>query len=207
MVRQLTVFFLLIPVWVTSAHADQTQVLNAMAQGDYQRAATMLQAMANNGDPAAQYNLALLYQQGNGVLPDKNLSNYWMSMAARQGMAQAYARLNSNSIKPTQTTVAVKLSVSPEEWVATQNPKYYTLQLASSTNKQLIDKYYQENELEGHAGYYRSKREGEEWYALVYGAYPSVQDAKDAIETLPQDLKKWSPWVRNIKSIHRIMLH
>ena len=207
MVRQLTVFFLLIPVWVMSAHADQTQVLNAMAQGDYQRAAAMLQAMANNGDAEAQYNLALLYQQGNGVLPDKNLSNYWLAMAARQGMAQAYARLNSNSIQPTQTTMTVKLSVSPEEWVATQNPKYYTLQLASSTNQQLIDKYYRENALEGHAGYYRSKREGEEWYALVYGAYPSVQDAKDAIETLPQDLKKWSPWVRNIKSIHRIMLH
>ena len=207
MVRQLTVLFLLIPAWVMSAHADQTQVLNAMAQGDYQRAAAMLQAMANNGDAEAQYNLALLYQQGNGVLPDKNLSNYWLAMAARQGMAQAYARLNSNSIKPTQKTMAVKLSVSPEEWVATQNPKYYTLQLASSTNQQLIDKYYRENELEGHAGYYRSKREGEEWYALVYGAYPSVQDAKDAIETLPQDLKKWSPWVRNIKSIHRIMLH
>lgn len=207
MVRQLTLFFLLISVWVMSAHADQSQVLNAMAQGDYQRAAAMLQAMANNGDAAAQYNLALLYQQGNGVLPDKNLSNYWLAMAARQGMAQAYARLNSNSIKPTQRTMAVKLSVSPEEWVATQNPKYYTLQLASSTNQQLIDKYYRENELEGHAGYYRSKREGEEWFALVYGAYPSVQDAKDAIETLPQDLKKWSPWVRNIKSIHRIMLH
>ena len=207
MVRQLTLFFLLIPVWVMSAHADQSQVLNAMAQGDYQRAAAMLQAMANNGDAEAQYNLALLYQQGNGVLPDKNLSNYWLAMAARQGMAQAYARLNSNSIKPTQRTMSVKLSVSPEEWVATQNPKYYTLQLASSTNQQLIDKYYRENELEGHAGYYRSKREGEEWFALVYGAYPSVQDAKDAIETLPQDLKKWSPWVRNIKSIHRIMLH
>ena len=206
MVRKFTVLSLLIAVWVTSAHADQTEALNAMAHGDYQRAASLLQAMANNGDAEAQYNLALLYQQGNGVLPDKNLSNYWLAMAARQGLAQAYARLNSNSIKPTQTTMAVKLALTPEEWVASQNPKYYTLQLASSTNQQLIDKYYRENELQGHAGYYRSKREGEEWYALVYGAYPSVQDAKDAIETLPQDLKKWSPWVRNIKSIHRIML-
>jgi septal ring-binding cell division protein DamX len=207
MVRIITVIFLLIPVGVMDAYADQTQVFNAMAQGDYQRAAAMLQTMANNGDVEAQYNLALLYLKGNGVNPDKNLSNYWLSMAARQGLAPAYARLNSNSVKPTQASIAVKLAVSPEEWVATQNPKYYTLQLASSTNQQLIEKYYQENELEGHAGYYRSKREGEEWYALVYGAYPSVSDAKDAIETLPQDLKKWSPWVRNIKSIHRIMLH
>ena len=207
MVRIIHVLSLVMPLWVANVYADQSLALSALAQGDYQKAAAILQTMANDGDAEAQFNLALLYQQGRGVNPDNNLSSYWLAMAARQGLAQAYARLNNNSIKPTQMAAKVKLSLSPEEWVATQDPKHYTLQLASSTNQQLIDKYYLENELAGQAGYYRSKREGEEWYALVYGSYPSVQAAKDAIETLPQDLKKWSPWVRNIKSIHRIMLH
>lgn len=208
MVR-LVYFFVAISIcWVNQVHADQTQALSAMAQGDYQRAAMILQTMANNGDAEAQYNLALLYQKGAGVRPDNNLSTYWLAMAARQGLAQAYARLNSKSVSPGEQVLSkVSLALGPEEWVASQEPAYYTLQLASSTNKQLIAKYYAENNLDGKAGYYRSKREGEEWYALVYGAYPSVQDAKDAIDTLPNDLKKWSPWVRNIKSIHRIMLH
>jgi len=207
MVRVAYIFLAISICWTKPVFADQSQALSAMAQGDYQRAAAILLTQANNGDAEAQYNLALLYQQGTGVNPDKNISNYWLAMAARQGLAQAYARLNSNSIKPTAQTIKTKISLGPEEWVASQDPNYYTLQLASSTNQQLIEKYYNENNLDGRAGYYRSKREGEEWYALVYGAYPSVQDAKDAIETLPDDLKKWSPWVRNIKSIHRIMLH
>lgn len=206
MVRILTILLLAVPLLSAPAYADQSLALNALARGDYQKAASILQAMANDGDAEAQFNLALMYQQGRGVNPDNNLSSYWLAMAARQGLAQAYARLNNNSVKPTRMAMKVKLSLSAEEWIAAQNPKYYTLQLASSTNQQLIAKYYQENELAGQAGYYRSKREGEEWYALVYGTYPSVQAAKDAIETLPQDLKKWSPWVRNIKSIHRIML-
>ena len=192
MVRLKSVFILLMLFGTTGVLADQSQVLSAMA---------------NNGDAEAQYNLALLYQQGNGVNPDSNLSRYWLAMAARQGLAQAYAQLNNKSVKPTTTSSPVNLNLSPEQWVAEQNPQFYTLQLASSTNKHLIEKYYEENQLTGKAGYYRSRREGEEWYALIYGAYPSVNEAKAAIENLPQDLKKWSPWVRNIKSIHKIMLH
>ena len=107
---------------------------------------------------------------------------------------------------PTTEAAPVNLVLGPQEWVAAQNPNYYTLQLASSTNQALIQKYYGENNLAGKAGYYHSKRSGEDWYALVYGAYPTVQDAKAAIGNLPEDLKKWSPWVRNIKSIHKIMV-
>ena len=154
----------------------------------------------------AQYNLALLYQNGSGVNQDQNLARYWLTMAARQGMAQAYRRLNDQSLKPTNQRIAVKLEVSPQQWVAVQNPKFYTLQLASSTNEALIQKYYAQNNLQGVAGYYSSMRSGERWYALVYGAYPSVNEAKAAISNLPQDLRKWSPWVRNIRSIHKIML-
>ncbi|MGD8784505.1 MAG: SPOR domain-containing protein, partial [Thioalkalispiraceae bacterium] len=60
--------------------------------------------------------------------------------------------------------------------------------------------------LQGKAGYYSSMRQGERWYALVYGSYSSVNEAKAAISDLPQDLRKWSPWVRNIRSIHKIMV-
>lgn len=199
-------------LFLPTAFADREQALQAQARGDYSNAAKLWTQLANEGDPLAQYNLALLYQRGAGVTVDNNLFKYWLSMAARQGMVEAYSRINNQSLQPTRRLAAAPTSVvsasantGPEAWVAAQNPNYYTLQLASSTNAQLIEKYYSENDLVGKAGYYRSQREGEDWYALVYGAYPTVQDAKDAIDSLPEDLKKWSPWVRNIKSIHKIM--
>lgn len=180
--------------------------LEAHSKKDFQVAARLWQELANEGDVVAQYNLSLLYENGSGVNQDKNLARYWLTMAARQGMVQAYHRLNARSVNPTSERVAVQLITTPQEWVAAQSPKYYTLQLASSTNQALIRKYYDENNLQGKAGYYSSMRTGERWYALVYGAYPSVNEAKAAIADLPQDLRKWSPWVRNIRSIHKIML-
>jgi len=204
MVIRLVIIFLSTLLYTSTASADRRQALAAQAAGDYTTAVTVWQGLANQGDPVAQYNLSLLYRQGAGVNIDNNLSRYWLSMAARQGMAEAYAQINAGSLRPTSQTAAVTQQATAQDWLAAQNPAWYTLQLASSTNRQLIEKYYQENNLAGKAGYYRSRREGEDWYALVYGAYPSVQDAKDAIDQLPEDLKKWSPWVRNIDAIHRI---
>lgn len=201
-------FFCFIVLFSAAANcfADRAQALSAQSQGDFTTAAKVWQEMANSGDPVAQYNLALLYQKGTGVTQDGNMFRYWLSMSARNGIVEAYRLLNNSSIKPTAERIAVKVQLSPMDWIATQNPSYYTLQLASSTNEQLIEKYYTENALTGKAGYYRSLREGEHWYALVYGAYPSVNDAKEAIADLPENLKKWSPWVRNIKSIHKLMV-
>lgn len=197
---------LLATLFAANAVADQQQAITAQEQGNFTQAAKLWLPLANDGNPVAQFNLALLYKKGEGVTADENLSRYWFSMAARQGMADAYAEINPKAVTPTKTPASVSLTLSPEAWVAAQNPSYYTLQLASSTNESLIKKYYNANNLVGKAGFYRSRRSGEDWYSLVFGAYPSVQAAKAAIQNLPADLKKWSPWVRNIKSIHKIML-
>lgn len=192
---------------VTSvALADRDQALQAQMRGDYNNAAKLWVQLANEGDPLAEFNLAFLYKRGAGVLQDSNLSQYWLQMAARKGLVGAYASVNPKAMQPGNNSVAVPPVVGPQDWVAIQKPSYYTLQLASSTNQALIQKYYTENNLQGKAGYYRSRRSGEDWYALVYGAYPTVPDAKQAVENLPDNLKKWSPWVRNIKSIQRIMV-
>lgn len=198
--------FLLSLSYATNAFADREQALQAQARGDYNNAAKLWLQLANAGDPLAEFNLALLYERGAGVIEDDNLSRYWLQMAARKGLVEAYTSINAQGMQPTNAPAFVKAVMGPQEWVAAQNPNNYTLQLASSTKQSLIQKYYTENNLQGRAGYYRTKRSGEDWYALVYGAYPTIQEAKMAIENLPADLKKWSPWVRNIKSIHRIMI-
>lgn len=206
--KQTVLALLMSLFFIGNALADRQQALTTQASGDYANAAKLWLQMANDGDPLAQYNLALLYERGVGVIPDNNLTRYWFSMAARHGMVEAYSIVNAQSVQPMTRSPSkyASFSTGPEEWVTTQNPNYYTLQLASSTNKALIEKYYGENDLIGKAGYYRSRRAGEDWYALVYGAYPSMQEANAAIVNLPADLKKWSPWVRNIKSIQRIMM-
>lgn len=183
-------------------HSD---ALEAMEGGNYTVALQSWHELASDGDAVAQYNLGILYRRGLGVIRDDIQAKYWFTAAARQGLVQAYNQILTNTIQPAgDIRPVVKKAWDPQKWVANLENSYYTLQLASSTNLKLIQKYLSENELQGTAGYYKSKRQGEYWYALVYGAYPSVDEANIAIATLPKDLRKWSPWVRNVKSIHKL---
>ena len=199
----LVIFFL-----TNNAYADLKQdAMDALINQNYITAIPLLEHLAQQGDPNAHYNLALLYKKGLGVRADTAKSKTYFSNAAHRGLIDGYRKLSASSIKPASISTVPSVAIAgPQEWVKAQNPNFYTLQLASSTNSKLIQKYFSENQLSGKAGYYKNRREGENWYALVYGAYPNATAANKAIADLPQDLKKWSPWVRKLKNIHRLMI-
>jgi len=178
----------------------------AAGGGDYSTAARLWRQRAEQGDAAAQYNLGMAYRAGRGVPQDMGKATQWLHKAARQGLVDAYNTLappgDKRPVSPDQDSRAV---LDPKLWIFQQNPDYYTLQLASSQNRNLIEKYIQDNDLQGHAGYYKSVRGGQAWYALVYGSYPTSAAAQSAIADLPKGLRKWSPWVRKYADIQRAM--
>ncbi len=57
----------------------------AYNEGDYAKALEIWKALAIEGDPKAQNNLGILYQQGNGVPKDLDEAENWYQMAADQG--------------------------------------------------------------------------------------------------------------------------
>ncbi|KPK38069.1 MAG: hypothetical protein AMJ69_09465 [Gammaproteobacteria bacterium SG8_47] len=176
----------------------------AAEAGDYVGAAAIWGRWAAREDAVAQYNLGLLYESGLGVPQDTERAKQWFARAAKNGLVEGYnhplpgERPAIQPGKPSETW-------DPEQWIARQDPDRYTLQLASSKSLDLIQKYIADNDLQGRAGYYKSSRKGETWYALVLGAYATPDEATAAASTLPEQLSKWSPWVRNIKDIHRVM--
>jgi len=212
MFNKVILSFLLILFSFNSQADLNKDAVNALIDRNYVTAIPLLKRLAKQGNPSAQYNLAIAYKQGLGVIPDYDKSTSYLSNSAHQGLVDSYRTLSVASIKPnshqnitSHEVLKNNLIDDPQAWVRSQNGSYYTLQLASSTNAKLIEKYFSENNLSGKAGYYKNRREGEDWYALVYGAYPSVNLAKQAISSLPKDLRKWSPWVRKMSNIQRIM--
>ncbi len=183
------------------AAAELDPALAALAAGRLDSAVAQLTAPARGGDPAAAYDLALALERQGG---DPMQVNLWLREAARHGLVTAYNRLQPAAVKPAPNARALVI-ITPDDWIRQQNPRHYTLQLASSTNRRVIEKYYRDNGLEGRGGYYRNRRDGQDWYALVYGAYSTVSEAKAAIGNLPEELRKWSPWVRRLKDIQRLM--
>jgi len=200
--KYLVISFGVVQILKSSVMADETtRALDAMSRQNYQEAVKLWAGLVAEGNTVAEYNLALALQKS---AADASQVNGWLRAAARDGLVNAYRHLQPDAIKPGAHTQAI-LMQSPDDWIREQNPRYYTLQLASSTNPGLIQKYYRENKLEGEAGYYRNHRQGKDWYALVYGSYPSMNEAKQAVDSLPGELRKWSPWVRKFQDIHRIM--
>lgn len=55
----------------------------------YQEAYKLWKPLAEQGDPDAQYNLGLLYMNGQGVEKNERTALWWFTRAAQQGLADA----------------------------------------------------------------------------------------------------------------------
>lgn len=185
---------------------DMQRALDAFNKADYAEAMKIWQSESDRGNSVARFNLAYLHRNGMGTATDEEKALNLIRHAAHEQLVDAYVNIAASVLQPsTRKDSLQSMAVTdPQIWVKTQEGKHYTLQLASSRSQDLIEKYFRENNLEGKAGYYKSRRQGDLWYALVFGSYKSVSDANDAIASLPSDLRKWSPWVRRIDSIHKI---
>ena len=85
-----TVLIAAVPAW-----ADFQAGLDAYKKGDYVAAAKEWQPLAEQGDPVAQYNLALLYLDGHGVPESLAEAVNWFRRAAEQDYTLAQHNLGA----------------------------------------------------------------------------------------------------------------
>jgi TPR repeat protein len=80
----------------TAAHAGPLEDARKALEGqEYDRAARLLRPLAEQGDPAAQIELALLYFRGRGVPEDDAAAFRWFSRAAGLGSTEAMYHLGN----------------------------------------------------------------------------------------------------------------
>lgn len=91
----LTRIALLLLMTATAWAADFEKGLTAYDRGDYATAFSEWRPLAEQGNPDAQYNLGVLYDQGQGVPQDESEAAIWYRRAAAQGDAVAQAMLAS----------------------------------------------------------------------------------------------------------------
>ena len=107
-----------------------------------------------------------------------------------------------------QTPTASTATLAPAEttpgqdWIRKQNPDHYTIQVISSRNEQRIKQYMVKHGLTGQSAHFRLQRAGQSViYIGVYGVYSSVAEAKQILQSLPDEVKDVQPWIRGFKSI------
>jgi septal ring-binding cell division protein DamX len=109
------------------------------------------------------------------------------------------------SATPT-TQAPAAITQNPEikgsDWIARQDPRHFTLQLASSLDKAAIIRLIHKQRIEQGAAYYSTRQNGRTWYSLVYGSYTNRNSAHQAMRNLPRSLRRNHPRIRSFGEIH-----
>lgn len=86
-----------------------------------------------------------------------------------------------------------------QDWIREQNKNNFTLQLLATHHEATAKNYLKKFSLKEDAAIFKVKRNGENWFTLLYGNYPSKSLAQTAANKLPKGVSK--PWVRSFASV------
>jgi septal ring-binding cell division protein DamX len=82
-------------------------------------------------------------------------------------------------------------------WVEEQQPYHLTIMVASDTKPLAVSNALMEAPKDQHGAVLKYEKNGQIYYSGVYGSFLNTENAKNALEQLPQDLKvnaKIMPW-------------
>jgi DamX protein len=98
-----------------------------------------------------------------------------------------------------------KKTAHREEWLLSQKSSHYTIQIMGVRNEKWLLRFIHENLPEQHheIAYYQTSYKGKDWYPLLYGVYATKEDASTAMKELPKEIKKASPWIRQMSAVQK----
>jgi DamX protein len=99
----------------------------------------------------------------------------------------------------------VAASEDDAEQLLAMSAHHYSIQLLGGQSKKTIDRFMAEHRSLDKLFYFRSERDGKDWYIVMYGEYENRQTAIQAAGELPDELKKTSPWPRRLSEIHLLI--
>ncbi len=116
--RLLTYFYIVVGFGLlvaTPAWADFQAGLDAYERGEYDTALKEFRPLAEQGDAQAQYNLGVMYANGQGVPQDYLFAHMWGNLAASHGHEDAVKLRDKIATKmtPDQLAEAQRLA---REW-------------------------------------------------------------------------------------------
>lgn len=78
----------------------------------------------------------------------------------------------------------------------------FSVQLSASTSVEGLKKFAKKHNLTNYE-IYQTNRNGVKWFILIEGTYDSADEARKAIKSLPNALKKDKPWVKSGATINK----
>ena len=92
-------------------------------------------------------------------------------------------------------------SVHNSSWLQGLNPKHYTIQIVAAYDAVAVSRIAAREDLRETMAIYKQEFNQRDWYILLYGDFSSVREARSAIQSLPEDIRTYKPWVRNLLTV------
>ncbi|MFQ5661235.1 MAG: SPOR domain-containing protein [Gammaproteobacteria bacterium] len=182
---------------------------------NYATALEWFRKSAEQGIAQAQFNMGVYYENGYAVKKELTTAKKWYERAAAQGLKEAKAKIEElktvDMTKPAATMAEYSIdeilpgTIRREEWVLGQRPESYTLQISSVTKEKDLVNFLKKNHLESDAAYIELVINGVTRYNAFYGVYDNYTEARQALEELPDVLRKAKPWVRNFSVLQAML--
>ncbi|MCB1758715.1 MAG: SPOR domain-containing protein [Gammaproteobacteria bacterium] len=87
---------------------------------------------------------------------------------------------------------------SADRWRSAGEIHRYTIQLAGSRKLDSLRRFANQQLPSGEHAFYLTNYQGKAWNILLYGIFDRLSEAKAALNSLPQGLRRYRPWIRVI---------
>ena len=171
---------------------------------------------ARQGVARAEYSAGICAENGLGMKKDIQIAKAWYQKSATHGFQAARGKLaqleareagadTAEQAGPGQQDVSESESGSAQR-IQAQDPERFTLQVSSTNDLAKAKWFIKEHGLQGKAMYFASQEKDGVIYKVIYGSYANRKEAEAMIPSLPEEIRKARPWVRQFRFIQRDMV-
>ncbi len=94
------------------------------------------------------------------------------------------------------------------QWLAEVDQEHFTIQLLATAVEQddSLEEFLRGWARSGRIEktyVFRTSVKGDPWFGVLYDVFPTVTAARNALERLPADIKRYKPFVRNVRDVSR----
>lgn len=179
-----------------------------LAGRDGEAARPWLECAAAQGYAPAQFNLAAVHARAAKDADQVAAARRWYAAAAASFAPAADALAALPAVAPPELSdppATTALALRDADWVMSQRPEAYTVQIASGLNGEVLAQLLQRNLREGVAACVHERPGTRQAYSAIVGVYPDRVSAERASAALPAALRANGPWVRRYSALQQAL--
>ncbi len=95
-------------------------------------------------------------------------------------------------------------SITDEQALLNLNENTFVIQIAGMSDKQVLQEFVTDFQLQNEVWIYTTKRYGGDWSVLIFKEnYSSLEQARNAATTLSPAMQRGTPFAKTVKQVHQ----